>query len=162
MTELGTIETPILLTNTLNVGVAADALIDYMLERNPEIGRTTGTVNPLVGECNDMFLNDVRAKIVKAEHILIALEIASSEFEEGTVGAGTGMLCYSLKGGIGSASRKCWIAIGSALILLAVGLWNADLLKSEKGFYSMAYVLSLFAAVSVQKNIRDMNKNEEE
>jgi uncharacterized membrane protein YiaA len=56
----------------------------------------------------------------------------------------------------------CWIAIGSALILLAVGLWNADLLKSEKGFYSMAYVLSLFAAVSVQKNIRDMNKNEDE
>lgn len=45
----------------------------------------------------------------------------------------------------------CWIAIGSAIILLAVGLWNADLLKSEKGFYSMAYVLSLFAAVSVQK-----------
>jgi D-aminopeptidase len=105
MTELGTIETPILLTNTLNVGVAADALIDYMLERNPEIGRTTGTVNPIVGECNDMFLNDVRAKFVKAEHILKALEIASSEFEEGTVGAGTGMLCYSLKGGIGSASR---------------------------------------------------------
>jgi uncharacterized membrane protein YiaA len=55
----------------------------------------------------------------------------------------------------------CWIATGSAIILLAVGLWNADLLRSEKGFYSMAYVLSLFAAVSVQKNIRDVNKNEE-
>lgn len=105
MEELGTLETPILLTNTLSIGTAADALIDYMLERNPEIGRTTGTVNPVVGECNDMFLNDVRAKFVKPEHVVQALENASSEFEEGAVGAGTGMLCYSLKGGIGTASR---------------------------------------------------------
>lgn len=105
MAELGTLETPILLTNTLNVGTAADTLIDYVLERNPEIGRTTGTVNPIVGECNDMFLNDVRAKFVKPEHVFQALENTSSEFKEGAVGAGTGMLCYSLKGGIGSASR---------------------------------------------------------
>jgi D-aminopeptidase len=105
MKELGTLETPIILTNTLNVGTAADALIDYTLERNPEIGRTTGTVNPVVGECNDMFLNDIRGKFVKKEHVLEALENASTEFKEGAVGAGTGMLCYSLKGGIGSASR---------------------------------------------------------
>ncbi len=105
MAELGTLETPILLTNTLNIGTAADVLIDYMLARNPEIGRTTGTVNPIVGECNDMFLNDVREKFVKGEHILQALENTSSGFKEGSVGAGTGMLCYSLKGGIGTASR---------------------------------------------------------
>jgi len=105
MAELGTIETPILLTNTLNVGTGADALIDYMLARNPEIGRTTGSVNPIVAECNDMYLNDIRAKFVKPEHIIQALENTASEFKEGTVGAGTGMLCYSLKGGIGSASR---------------------------------------------------------
>lgn len=105
MKELGTLETPILLTNTLSIGAAADALIDYMLERNAEIGRTTGTVNPIVGECNDMLLNDVRGKFVKPEHVLQALENTSAEFKEGTVGAGTGMLCYSLKGGIGSASR---------------------------------------------------------
>lgn len=105
MNELGTLETPILLTNTLSVGVAADALMDYMLERNAEIGRTTGTVNPVIGECNDMFLNDVRAKFVKQEHIFQALENTSAEFEEGAVGAGRGMLCYSLKGGIGSSSR---------------------------------------------------------
>ena len=61
MKELGTLETPILLTNTLSVGLTADTVIDYMLEKNPEIGRTTGTVNPIIGECNDMFLNDVRA-----------------------------------------------------------------------------------------------------
>lgn len=103
--ELGTLETPILLTNTLSIGTAADALIEYMLEDNPEIGRTTGTVNPVVGECNDMFLNDVRARFVEKEHVLEALNNTSTEFLEGVAGAGTGMLCYSLKGGIGTASR---------------------------------------------------------
>ncbi|TWT14356.1 P1 family peptidase [Planomicrobium sp. CPCC 101079] len=103
--ELGTLETPILLTNTLSIGTAADTLIDYMLEENPEIGVTTGTVNPVIGECNDMFLNDIRAKSVKREHVLQALKSASAEFQEGAAGAGRGMLCYSLKGGIGSASR---------------------------------------------------------
>ncbi|TLS35202.1 P1 family peptidase [Pseudalkalibacillus caeni] len=105
MEELGTLETPIVLTNTLSIGTAAEAMIEYMLEKNPEIGRTTGTVNPVIGECNDMILNDIRAGSVEKKHILEALENASREFKEGTVGAGTGMLCYSLKGGIGSASR---------------------------------------------------------
>ncbi len=57
--ELGAIETPILLTNTLSVGTAAEALVSYKLRRNPEIGLTTGTVNPIVSECNDSFLNDI-------------------------------------------------------------------------------------------------------
>ncbi|QDP40948.1 DmpA family aminopeptidase [Radiobacillus deserti] len=105
VTELGTIETPIILTNTLSVGLAADALIDYMLEQNPKIGQTTGTVNPVVGECNDMFLNSIRAKKIKKDHIFQAIHTASSTVEEGTVGAGTGMLCYSLKGGVGTSSR---------------------------------------------------------
>ena len=118
MVEMGTLETPILLTNTLNIGTAADALISYMLDRNPEIGRTTGTINPIVGECNDMFLNDIRAKFVKQEHVLQALETASAYFEEGAVGAGTGMLCYSLKGGIGSASRQ--MEIGSKQYTIGV------------------------------------------
>ncbi|WP_408010127.1 P1 family peptidase [Pseudalkalibacillus sp. A8] len=106
MEELGVLETPILLTNTLSIGTAADALIEYMLELNPEIGRTTGTVNPVVGECNDMYLNDIRAQYISKEHVFQAIENASVEFEEGAVGGGRGMLCYSLKGGIGSASRK--------------------------------------------------------
>ena len=113
ISELGTLETPIILTNTLNVGIAADTLIDYMLDQNPEIGRTTGTVNPVVAECNDMFLNDVRAKFVKREHVLEALSSASSKFMEGAVGAGTGMLCYSLKGGIGSSSRVIELEVGT-------------------------------------------------
>ncbi|RDU37337.1 S58 family peptidase [Neobacillus piezotolerans] len=116
MAELGTLETPILLTNTLGIGTAADTLIDYMLDRNPEIGRTTGTVNPIIGECNDMFLNDIRGKFVKREHVLQAIENASVEFMEGAVGAGTGMLCYSLKGGIGSASRKMEMQHGTYTI----------------------------------------------
>lgn len=111
--ELGTLETPIILTNTLNVGMASDVLIDYMLKQNPEIGRTTGTVNPIVAECNDMYLNDVRAKFVQREHVLDALENTATEFKEGAVGAGTGMLCYSLKGGIGSASRIMELEYGS-------------------------------------------------
>lgn len=110
--ELGLLETPILLTNTLNVGTAADACVEYMLDRNPEIGRITGTVNPVVGECNDMLLNDVRAQSVKKEHVHQALNKATKKVEEGSVGAGRGMLCYSLKGGVGTASRKITLSHG--------------------------------------------------
>ncbi|ASF41237.1 aminopeptidase [Halobacillus halophilus] len=105
MNELGTLETPILLTNTLGIGTASEALIEYMLERTPEIGRSTGSVNPVVGECNDMILNDIRDLSIEKEHVVQALEDASSEFPEGSVGAGRGMVCYSLKGGVGSSSR---------------------------------------------------------
>ncbi|MCA1020664.1 P1 family peptidase [Halobacillus litoralis] len=104
--EMGTLETPIALTNTFAVGRVYDALVDYSLERNPEIGRTTGTVNPVVGECNDMHVNDIRNRSVTKEDVLQALLEAESSFDEGSLGAGTGMLCYSMKGGIGSASRK--------------------------------------------------------
>ncbi|MCF6409593.1 P1 family peptidase [Pseudalkalibacillus salsuginis] len=104
--ELGTLETPILLTNTSSIGIVADALIDYMLEDNPEIGRETGTVNPVVGECNDMYLNDIRARSITKEHVFEAIENASVEFEEGAVGTGRGTLACSIKGGIGTSSRK--------------------------------------------------------
>lgn len=103
--ELGTIETPIILTNTLSVGTAATGLVRYMLEQNPDIGLTTGTVNPLVCECNDGYLNDIRGLHVKECHVAEAIAAAAEEFEEGAVGAGTGMCCSGFKGGIGSASR---------------------------------------------------------
>ncbi|MBN8637616.1 MAG: P1 family peptidase [Anaerolineae bacterium] len=104
--ELGVIETPILLTNTLNVGKVADALIAYMLRTNPEIGLATGSINPVVGECNDQFLNDLRGRHVQAEHVFAALESAAGgAVAEGNVGAGTGTLCFQFKGGIGTASR---------------------------------------------------------
>ena len=106
--ELGTIETPIVMTNTLSVGTAAEALTEYMLERNDDIGVKTGTVNCLVTECNDGRLNDIRGLHVKKEHVREALSKAEADgdtFEEGAVGGGTGMCCLGLKGGIGSSSR---------------------------------------------------------
>lgn len=105
--ELGVIETPILLTNTLNVGKVTDALITYMLRDNPDIGLTTGSINPVVGECNDQFLNDLRGRHVDAEQVYAAIESAAGgAVAEGTVGAGTGTLCFQFKGGIGTASRR--------------------------------------------------------
>ena len=103
--ELGTIETPLFFTNTLSVGTVWTKAVRYMLEQNPAIGRTTGTVNPVVFECNDGALSDIRALAVTEEDVSLAMSNASDVFEEGAVGAGTGMTCYGLKGGIGSASR---------------------------------------------------------
>lgn len=106
--ELGTLETPILMTNTLAVGTCWTALTRYMLERNPEIGLTTGTVNPVVMECNDGDLNAIRQMAVTEKDALEALAIAEKgeDFSEGNYGAGTGMRCLGFKGGIGSASRQ--------------------------------------------------------
>lgn len=104
--ELGTIETPIILTNTLSVGLAWDSLCEYMLEGNPEIGVSAGTVNPCVLECNDGYLNDIRGRHVKKEHVFSALYHATDgPVDEGNVGGGTGMSCLGFKGGIGTSSR---------------------------------------------------------
>ena len=106
LNELGIIETPIALTNTLNVGLVTDALIEYMLEQNEDIGVTTGSVNPVVLECNDSYLNDIRGRHVKKEHVFEAIRKASANVEEGCVGAGTGMCSFDWKSGIGTSSRK--------------------------------------------------------
>lgn len=103
--ELGTVETPIIMTNTLSVGTAANGLIKYMLEQNNDIGAVTGTVNCIITECNDGRLNDIRGLHVREEHVYEAIKNAAEIFEEGAVGSGTGMCCYGLKGGIGSSSR---------------------------------------------------------
>lgn len=103
--ELGTLETPIVMTNTLSVGIALSALTKYMLWQNEEIGETTGTVNCLVTECNDSRINDIRGLHVKEEDVLFALNNTDENVEEGAVGAGRGMVCFGLKGGIGSSSR---------------------------------------------------------
>lgn len=125
--ELGTLESPIVLTNTLCVGTAFQALVEAALEENPEIGRSTGTVNPLVCECNDGILNDIRQCAVSADHVRQALRAAHEEakqgrsFPEGAVGAGRGMCCYQLKGGIGSASRAVDEYTLGALVLTNFG-----------------------------------------
>jgi D-aminopeptidase len=103
--ELGTLETPIVLTNTLSVPTAADALLDYVLTLpgNEEVR----SVNPVVGETNDGWLNDIRGRHVKKEHVLEAIrKAAGGSVEEGNVGAGTGTMCYGFKGGIGTSSRR--------------------------------------------------------
>ena len=103
--ELGTLETPIALTNTLNVGLVHDALVGYTLEKCAVDGTPCRSVNAVVGECNDSSLNDIGNRVVTVEHVKKAIETADVEFEEGCVGAGTSTLCYGFKGGIGSASR---------------------------------------------------------
>ena len=103
--ELGTLETPILFTNTLSVGTVETALVKYMLDKTPDICETTGSVNPVVCECNDGGLNDIRGLHVTEENALAALADCRADFAEGAVGAGRGMRCHGLKGGIGSASR---------------------------------------------------------
>ena len=108
--ELGTLESPIVLTNTLSVGDCWHGLSRWMIDREPTIGRTAGTVNPVVCECNDSFLNDSRAQFVRPEMVDAALANASDSFDLGAVGAGRGMSCYQFKGGIGSASRVVEIA----------------------------------------------------
>ncbi len=103
--ELGTIETPIILTNTLSVPTAANALIGYTLSLPGN--ERVGSVNAVVGETNDGWLNDIRGRHVKTEQVIEAIKKAQSgPVEEGCVGAGTGTTCYGFKGGIGTASRK--------------------------------------------------------
>lgn len=104
--ELGQLETPILLTNTLNVGKVADALIGWAIERHPAIGVTSETINPVVAECNDGYLNDIGGRHVGEAETRTALDGAcGGPVPEGNIGAGTGMSCYGWAGGIGTASR---------------------------------------------------------
>ncbi|MET1249754.1 P1 family peptidase [Sporolactobacillus sp. STCC-11] len=131
--ELGSLETPIVLTNTFSVGTAMNALVRYMLNQNKDIGDTTGTVNPVVMECNDGTISDIRAMAVKEEHVHEAIDAAGTDFAEGAVGAGTGMCCYDLKGGIGSASRQI-VVDGKTFTLGALVLSNFGFLRDLEIF----------------------------
>jgi D-aminopeptidase len=113
--ELGEIETPILLTNTLSVNRAADALVDYVLSLpgNEDVQ----SVNPVVGETNDGFLNDIRGKHVGATEVAAALRaVGTNSHVEGAVGAGTGTVTLGFKGGIGSSSRHLPPKLGDCTI----------------------------------------------
>lgn len=103
--ELGILQTPILLGNTFSVGRLFTAAVQYTVSQNPEAGREMATVNPLVLECNDGFLNDQQAFAVTESMAIDAISSAKSDFERGSVGAGRGMSCFGLKGGIGTSSR---------------------------------------------------------
>lgn len=103
--ELGTLESPIALTNTLNVGKVHDALVDYMVEQCERDGVELTSMNPVVGECNDASLNKITERVIGIPEVRAAIDGACRDFEEGDVGAGKGTTCFGMKGGIGSASR---------------------------------------------------------
>ncbi|MEJ8804496.1 DmpA family aminopeptidase [Pontibacter sp. H249] len=109
--ELGNLETPIILTNTLGVGTAMNAVVDYTLQQpgNEQVQ----SVNAVVGETNDGYLNDIRGRHVKEQHVLEAIKQAKAgAVAEGNVGAGTGTVCFGFKGGIGTSSRELPASLG--------------------------------------------------
>jgi len=110
LAELGQLETPIALTNTFSVGAVAQAQIAQCVRANPETGRALPTVNPLVLECNDGYLNDIQRMAVSAQHYEQACAGAGAEVAQGAVGAGRGMSSFQLKGGVGTASRRVLLA----------------------------------------------------
>ncbi|BEV14913.1 P1 family peptidase [Herbaspirillum sp. DW155] len=123
--ELGLLETPIALSNTFAVGTLLTAQILHTLRANPECGRSLPTVNPLVLECNDGYLNDMQALAVQPAHFDAAMQALSAEVAQGAVGAGRGMSSFGLKGGIGTASRIAEVgASGQAYTVGALVLSN--------------------------------------
>lgn len=104
--ELGLIESPIMLTNTLSVGPVLEGTLTHMLTSDETIGDSTGSINVVVGECNDGYLNSMRLRKIAPKHAIEAIEKAKGgNVEQGAVGAGKGMVCFNYKGGIGTASR---------------------------------------------------------
>jgi D-aminopeptidase len=105
--EWGLIETPIALTNTMSVGRVGDSIVKWMTQKFPEIPHHQEVIIPVVGECDDSFLNDAVGLHIKPQHVFSALENATNALPmEGAVGAGTGMICCDFKGGIGTSSRR--------------------------------------------------------
>ena len=126
--ELGTLESPIALTNTLNVGLVHDSLVEHLCQTAEKNGYAIRSVNPVVAECNDASLNDIRHRAIGQAEVFSAIHSASADFEQGDVGAGKGMTCHDLKGGIGSSSRI--IEIGEKKFTLGVlALTNHGSLK---------------------------------
>lgn len=108
--EYGMIDTPIVLTNTMSMGAASEAVIRHMLRSNSDVGKSEDTIIPIVSECDDSFLNDAQGLHVRQEHVYAAIDDAKDHVVEGAVGAGTGMSCYDFKGGIGTSSRTVSVA----------------------------------------------------
>ncbi|WP_028551594.1 P1 family peptidase [Paenibacillus sp. UNC451MF] len=108
LNELGTLESPIMLTNTFSVPAVTEGTLQYMMAMDEGIGDQDGSLNVVTGECNDKLLNDMRGLHVRPEHAVEAIRQARSNqpVAEGAVGAGTGMVCFGYKGGIGTSSRR--------------------------------------------------------
>ncbi|MHB8125491.1 MAG: DmpA family aminopeptidase [Desulfitobacteriaceae bacterium] len=128
--ETGLLNSPVMLTNTLSVYNVANGLLTYLLKQNPEIGDNARTPNLVVFECDDSYLNDIRGRHVLASDALIAIRRASiGPIGQGNIGAGVGMSCFQLKGGIGSSSRLVKRANGQVFILGMLALANFGLQK---------------------------------
>jgi D-aminopeptidase len=117
--ETGALETPILLTSTLSVWQAADALVDWCAEKYRSFRLDKGaSINPVIGECNDGYLNDLRGRHVHQQHVFEALENAGpSRISEGNFGAGTGLRSFGFKSGVGTASRLVPNVSGSPFVV---------------------------------------------
>lgn len=128
--ELGNIETPIVLTNTLSVPTAANALIGHVLSL-PE-NADVRSVNPVVGETNDGYLNDIRGRHVTRQDVLDAIQSAhAGRIEQGNVGAGTGTVAFGFKGGIGTSSRKLPDSLGGYTVGVLVQTNFGGVLKVD-------------------------------
>jgi len=112
--EMGVLEGPLMITNTMNVPRVADAVIDWAFEHSAQMGVTTWGISPIVAETSDSYLNDIRGRHVRREHVFEAIDSArGGNVTEGAVGGGTGMVCYEFKGGIGTSSRVLPEELGS-------------------------------------------------
>jgi len=127
--ETGILNSPILLTNTLSVNDVANGVITYLLQQNPEIGNDARTPNIVVMECDDSYLNDIRGRHVKPWDAILALQrAAKGPIEQGNIGAGVGMSCFQMKGGIGSSSRLVQDQNGRSYVVGVLALANFGLL----------------------------------
>lgn len=123
LNDIGLLESPILLTNTLNVGRVADAAISWLIQRHPQIGIHEDVPVPVVAECDDSTLNDIQGRHVGEAEVLSALNQAcSGPVEEGAVGGGTGMIAYQFKAGIGTSSRRAGAFHCGVLVMANMGL----------------------------------------
>jgi D-aminopeptidase len=158
--ELGEIETPIMLTSTLNVPRVADAVLDYMLALpgNEEVQ----SINPVVGETNDGYLNDIRGRVVGRDEVFRAIKNArGGAVEEGAVGAGTGTVAFGFKGGIGTSSRRLPASLGGYTVGVLVqtnfgGILtiNGAPVGRELGRYYLKEELSLNAGENSPTKLR--------
>jgi D-aminopeptidase len=128
LNEWGLLETPILLTNTMSVGRVSDACVKWLSKRHKELGDTHDVVIPVVGECDDSFLNDSVGRHIQDKHVFAAIRRAG-EVVEGAVGAGTGMVCCDFKAGIGTSSRVVEVE-GETFTLASLVLSNFGVMEN--------------------------------
>ena len=147
--ELGQLQTPVLLSNTFATGALFNAMIKRSCHQFPQIGRPDATINPVILECNDFWLNDIQAMAVSEDDALTALDGATNTFARGSVGAGRGMSSFGLKGGIGTASRWCeeLNATLGVLVLANFGTLSELTLDGVRAGDAIADVLSKIAPV---------------